>query len=168
MFKKIKIVLCLFLIILVISCQSNIFRNQIESILGINSTDIIQKSSIDEFGGFGEGYTLEIYELTESSVKIFQEKPLKKLPRKDNDNWKIKDWSNTPVNNSYKEIFTLVLNYDSSDKLTKQLRELSELLKQKEVYYSFYYKPDKLNPTRVQFFVLDTNTNKFYAIDVIV
>lgn len=168
MFKKTKIVLYAFFILVVISCQSSIFRNQINSILGIDSNDIFQKSSIDEFGGFGEGYTLEIYELTESSVKLFQENPLKKLPQKDNDNWKIKDWSNTPIDNSYKEVFTLVLNYDSSDKLTKQLRDLSELLKKKEVYYSFYYKPDKLNPIRVQFFVLDINTNKFYAIDVII
>lgn len=156
-----KLVLLLPLLF-ILSCQSGVFKNDLSEILGVSNVEIKNSRGADEFGGFSEGYTIEIYELSEETTKAFIAQSNKILPSKEG--WKKFDWSKTPVDTSYTEIFG-ILNYMGGKKVENLLSEIKVLLKKTEVYYSFYYKPDKDNPQDLQLFVLDTKSKKLHIVE---
>lgn len=154
-------------LVLLFSCQSGVFKDKLPEILGISNVEIKDNHGTDEFGGFGEGYTLEIYELSESTVNSFIDRTSKILPdKKEKATWKKYDWQKTPVDSSYNEILIMSLNYSGGNKkLETELSEIKKVLEKPEVYYSFYYSPNKDNPQDAQFFVLDVQTGKLYVIE---
>lgn len=145
-----------------------VFKDDLSQILGVSDIEVKNSQGTDEFGGFGEGYTLEEYELSEKTVQAFINNASKTLPDKKEEgkNWQKKDWSKVPVDSSYSEILTMCLNYSSgSTKLETQLNEIKKMLEKIEVYYSFYYKPDEDNPQDAQLFILDVQSRKVYVIE---
>ena len=80
--NKLAKFLSLFFCILIISCQNNFFKKDLSKILGNEDVEIEKSHSTDEFGGFGEGYTLEIYELSYKTVQTFINANSKVLPDK--------------------------------------------------------------------------------------
>ena len=152
--------------LVITSCQSTFFLDKIDEIMGVDDVEVFDRESIDVFGGFGEGYTLEVYKLSHSTIQSFLNKPSKKLPRKHSNGWNIKDWDTSPLDNDYKEIYTLVFDYFGNKKLTNRLKKLKNLMSGEGVYYSFYYYPDRITPIKVRFFIIDIKKDTFYAIDV--
>ena len=151
------------------SCSTSYFKNDLSKILGIKDVEIENSQLFEEWAGVqGDGFILEIYTLSEKSVQSFEETSNKELPSKmgKNNIWHKYDWSSIPVDSSYSEIFIVCLNYfSSSDTIKIQLRKIQEIMCKEDVYYSFYYKPNKDNPQSVQLFVLDIQYRKLYAID---
>ncbi len=161
-----KIILSIYLFS-ILSCQSDLYKNDLSKILGISNIEITNNQGTDEFGGFGEGYSLEVYELSENTVNSFIKQSSKKLPDKIENSveWQKKDWSEIPADSSFNEIFIVCLNYSSGNKkLETQLNEIKTILNN-GAYYSFYFKPNKLNPQTVQLFIFDTKGKKLYIID---
>ncbi len=151
-------------IFLTFSCNTNLFDNDLKKILGNPDFSYSKENSISEFAGFGEGYTIEIYILPKNYLKRFDKRPYKLPPKK---GWKTKGWSKTPIDSSYNEIIYMVLNYKGNARISSFIKDIKEILNKKDTYYAFYYKPDKTTPTHVNFFVLDMEKQKLYAIDVV-
>ena len=61
--KIIKAFFFLFFFLLY-SCTNHVFKPEIPAWLNIEDVEILQSKTFDEFGGFGEGITLEIYFLS--------------------------------------------------------------------------------------------------------
>lgn len=162
--KKILLAMC---VSSLFGCQSNVFKDEVSELLNISNAEILSSKGIDEFGGFGEGYTIEVYELSDKTITDFKNKTTKELPVKKSDTtWLKKDWSNTPIDSSFNEIFIMGLNYSSgNNKIETELKEIKQLMVKSEVYYSFYYKPDKENPQDVQLFILDIPSKRLYTIE---
>ena len=163
--KKILLAIC---VSSLLGCQSSVFKKEVSELLNVNNAEIVNSKGTDEFGGFGEGYTIEVYELSDKTIKDFENKKTKELPvKKDDSTWQKKDWSKTPIDSSFSEIFIMGLNYSSGNKkIETELKEIKQLVEKSEVYYSFYYKPDKENPQDVQLFILDVPSRKLYTIEM--
>ena len=162
---KLLLIIPLFFLI---SCQSKVYKDDLPKILGVEDVKITNSQGIDEFAGFGEGYTLEIYELSESTINAFINDASKILPEKNGTaaGWLKHDWRSTPMDSSYIEIFNICLNYYSGNrKLEGLIVEIKKVLQKPDVYYSFYYKPDKDSPQDVLLFILDLQSRKLYIMD---
>lgn len=164
-----RLIFIVFLCLFLSSCNSLFFMDALSAILGVEKVEVENSQTLDEWAGVqGDGFILEVYELSEKTVQSFIKQSSKNLPDKKekNKNWRKYDWSKTPIDSSYNEVFITCLNYSSnSEKLKAQLNEIKKLIEKEGVYYSFYYRPDKENPQAVQLFILDVQSRKFYAID---
>ncbi len=163
-----NLILLTFVIVFFGSCQNKYFEKDLPKLMNVENIEIVNVQTLDEWGGSqGDGFILEVYELSQHTVDSFIKRTYKKLPEKENrESWFKYDWSKVPIDTSYIEIQTMTLNYSASnEKLNKILNEIKTVLNKKETYNAFYYKPNKENPNNVEMFVLDTETNKFYAID---
>jgi hypothetical protein len=150
----------------VINCQNRIFKDKLSLILDIDNVKIKKSQSIDEFGGSGEGYTFEVYKLSEKTIKAFIDNPAKGIRYNHDSTWKKKDWAKVPIDTIYNEVLLMCLNYDSGNKkLANKLVEIRKTLTQANVYYALYYKPDKYNPENAQLFVLDIEGKNLYIIE---
>jgi phage-related protein len=164
-----KLILSVFPLIFLSSCNTSFLKDDLSSILGMEKVEIENNQTLDDWAGNqGEGFILEVYELSEKTVQTFINQSSKRLPDKKEKvkNWQKYDWRIVPVDSSFNEVFIMCLNYSSDNqKLKTQLDEIKLLIKNEKVYYSFYYRPDKENPQNAQLFILDTKSRKFYAID---
>ncbi|MBA3827724.1 MAG: hypothetical protein H0X33_02200 [Taibaiella sp.] len=164
-----KLICSVFLFLFLSSCNTSFFKDDLSQILGVDKVEIENSQKLNEWAGRqGDGFVLEIYYLSEKTVRAFKDKPLKNLPdkREEGKEWKKYNWSASPVDSSYNEVFIMCLNYSSnSEKLKVQLNEIKKLMGKKGVYYSFYYRPNKYNPQNVQLFILDIQSRKLYTID---
>ncbi|MET0637360.1 MAG: hypothetical protein ABWZ25_15120 [Chitinophagaceae bacterium] len=163
--KKIPLIIC---ISSLVGCQSNVSKNEIPGLLNVSNAEIVNSKGTDDFGGFGEGYTIEFYELSDKTISDFKNKTTKELPlKKDDTAWQKKDWSKTPIDSSYNEIFIMVLNYDGGSKeIEIELKKIKLLVEKPDVYYSFYFKPDKDSPQDIELFILDLSGRKLYTIEI--
>src|SRR5690348_2484153 len=98
--------LCLELLLFLISCGNRVFKNELPQVLKVDKVEIEDGQNIDIYGGFGEGYTLEVYELSENTVQAFINNVSKALPNKKEDSiiWKKYDWTKSPFDSAYVEI----------------------------------------------------------------
>ncbi|RZJ91412.1 MAG: hypothetical protein EOO20_05145 [Chryseobacterium sp.] len=164
-----RLIFIVFLCLFLSSCNVFFFKDALSPILGVEKVEVENSQTLDEWAGVqGDGFILEVYELSEKTVQSFIKQSSKNLPDKKekNKNWRKYDWSKTPIDSSYNEVFIMSLNYSSnSEKLKVQLNEMRKLIEKEGVYYSFFYRPDKENPQAVQLFILDVQSRKFYAID---
>jgi hypothetical protein len=151
------------------SCNTSFIKNDLSHVLGIKKVEIVNSQKIDEWAGIhGDGVILEIYELSEKTVKTFEKESVKNLPdNKNGKGWQKYNWNTLPIDTSYHEVFIMCLNYYSnSGELQILLNEINKLIEEnKNIYYSFYYRPNKENPQNVQLFILDIENRKLYAID---
>lgn len=151
------------------SCNTAIFKDDLSEILGIEKVEIENIEVISECCGLqGDGYFLEIYELSEKTIDAFKNRAQKTLPnrKEQNENWQKNNWSKMPIDSAYNEIFDVCFNFLANDKKLKhQIDDLNELINHGNVYYSFYYKPNKESPQKVIFFLLDIQGHKLYVID---
>jgi len=157
-----------FLFLCFISCDKNIYKNEIIEIFDVRNDEVKFISSYSQFGGFNEGFLLEEYEISKESVAIFLKDNEKTLPNKNKSNqkWEKIDWSSIPPNQSIDELFIMSLNYsDGNDKLESKLKELKKLLENSNVYYAFYYRLDIEYLRDVIMFILDVETNRIYVIE---
>lgn len=158
-----------FFFLLLSSCNTSFFKDDLSPILGLEKVEIENSQTLDEWAGTqGDGFILEVYELSEKTVQTFINQSSKNLPDKKEEgkNWQKYNWGKVPVDSSYNEIFIMSLNYSSDNpKLKAQLNEIKKLIEKDGVYCSFYYRPDRENPQTAQLFILDVESRKFYAID---
>lgn len=164
-----RLVFIYFLFFLLSSCNNYFYKNDLPLILGIENVEIKNSQRIDEWAGMhGDGFILEIYELSETTIQAFINRSSKNIPNKKENGkiWKKYNWSKIPIDSSFREIFIMCLNYSSDNqKLKAQLNEIKKLIEKEGVYCSFYYRPDSENPQNVQLFILDVKGKKIYAID---
>ena len=164
-----RLIFCTFLFLFVSSCNTSFFKDDLSQILGVEKVEIENSQMLDEWAGTqGDGFILEVYELSEKTVQTFIDQSSKNLPDKKDEgkDWQKYNWSKAPVDSSYNEVFIICLNYSgNSEKLKVQLNEIKKVMENERVYYSFYYRPDKENPQNVQLFILDVQSRKLYTID---
>ena len=163
-----EIIIYLFLGLL-LSCQSNYFEKDLSNILNLETVEIEKVEVFDEWAGqHGEGYILEIYVLSQSTVQSFLSRTEKEIGEKKHGDkvWQKYGWKPSPIDTSFSEVQIICLNYmTNNDKLKNKISELGNVMKEKGVFYSFYYSPDKENPRSVQLFILDTKSRRLFAID---
>lgn len=160
-----------FLLALLTSCKGLVFKNDLPKILGVNDVSITESQGIDEFGGFGEGYTFEIYTLSVGTLKAFIALHNKELPDKKEEGkeWQKYGWSKTPVDSVYfANVLSVVFDYKGIAKIEERLDEIRKILKKTYVYYSFYYNANKEVKDYiedVQFFILDIEMANMYIVE---
>ena len=148
-----------------VGCSST-NKDDVSYILDVKSTDIELSKETSDFGGFGEGYSLEVYVLSRKAIQSFVNKSNRILPKKkDPKKWHKYDWNTYPVDSSYNEVFTMGLNYSNGDlKLERYLLGIKKTLSTPNIYCAFYYKPDERNPQDIELYILDIKTGKLYLI----
>jgi hypothetical protein len=158
-----------FLFLFLSSCSNSFFKDDLSFLLDVEKVEIENSKTLDEWAGMqGDGFILEVYDLSEKTIQAFENKSSKELPDKKekDENWQKYNWTTPPVDISFNEVFIMCLNYSSDNQeLKNQLNEIKKLIEKEGVYYSFYYKPDKENPQYVQLFILDSKSRKLYMID---
>lgn len=165
-----RLIFSTFLFLFLSSCSTSFFKDDLSLKLDIEKVEIENSKTLDEWAGMqGDGFILEVYDLSEKTIQDFENKSSKELPDKKekDENWQKYNWSKTPVDSSFNKVFIMCLNYSSDNQeLKTQLNEIGKLIEREDgAYYSFYYKPDKENPQNVQLFILDSKNRKLYAID---
>jgi hypothetical protein len=150
------------------SCSYS-FEKDLRKILGLSHIKINNKQEFSEWKGFqGDGFILEIYDLSEETVNNFDNLSLKRLPNKKEENkkWRKHDWYLFPIDSSYNEIFIMCLNYHSnSEEINCKLKQIKQLMRTNKFYCSFYYNSIQQNINSVQLFLLDVSEYKLYVID---
>jgi hypothetical protein len=163
-----KLIIGAFVVLFLNSCSTSFFEDNLSQILGVQA-EIENVQTFNESAGIhGDGFILEKYKLSEKTIKTFIEKPFQDLPDKTEGgkHYQKYNWSKDAIDSSYNEIFIMCLNYASdNEKIKVQLNEINNVLKKKEIYYSFYFIPNKENPQNVQLFILDVQCQRLYAID---
>lgn len=155
-----------FIVSCLTACQSNFFEKKISKILDIDDVEVINVTKYEEWAGSqGDGYIMEVYELSEKTIAAFLEKstqlPLKEGGKKKWGNYGWGKWQNDSL---YNEVISLGLNYNAEDEqINKQLNILKEVIKGS--YIAFYYSPNRDNPNNIELFILDADNKKLYAIE---
>jgi len=153
------------------SCDNFIFKSDLPQILGVKDVKIEKSTSLNEWGGVqGEGFVLEVCKLSETTIEDFLHRSNKYLVDKNDNRWKKDNWSDAPFDTTkYKEVLIMALNYSTPNKeVMSQLKDIKEILSKRRVYHAFYYRPNKDVEEyieAIQFFVLDLDERRLYAID---
>lgn len=152
---------------IMIGCQTKVFKNELSQILGMDKVFIVDSNSFDEFGGFGEGYTLESYKLSKKTVQKFCKiKEKNNLYKKNDSNWNKIGWSKSPIDSIYNEISLMGLGYDNGSVwLNEELSKIKDILIKPNNYYSIFYNPNIKNPENAILFILDVEQCKLYIIE---
>ena len=129
--------------------------------------EVEKKDQLEDWAGdHGKGYYIETYQLSDNTIEAFKNNASKRLPDNDDLSWKKVEWRKVPVDSSCREALSVVVDYQATErKIGIYINEIKKVLELKEAFYSFYYKPDIENPNHVQFFILDIQGKKLYAVD---
>lgn len=156
------------MLLLLSGCRDKNINKKIDQVLGIQYGIYELDNDFSEFAGFGEGYTLEIYKLSEGTIKSFIYNSNKKLPLIIIDSEKYLEfgWFQAPFDTSFNEIRDLSLGYYSGNKkLESHLAQIEHSLTDENNFYSFYCLPNTINPRKVEFYVLDVEKRKLFVIN---
>ena len=159
-------ILVLFTLILISCNNDSVYKNKYSKLLGIDSSAKVEIVEInDEFGGFGEGFSIEVYNLDKASVDKFLSKDNKDLP--DNHNgWNKYGWDTVALDTSYDFVLAITFNRGTKNStLSNKLETIKQKLSTEGCYYAFYYYPGLENVRKVKFFILDSLNTRFYAIE---
>ncbi len=162
----ISVMVCVLSCFMLFSCQRYLYKDELSTIVGIDQVQIENIYQIDEFGGFGEGKLVEIYTLSELTIKAFVLNPNKTLSAKDN--WVKKDWETNSCDTISQILIDNSLNYLGGKTISQQLIFIKDMLSLPNIYMSFYY--NETNPelsTKIQMFVLDASNRKLYIVDTV-
>lgn len=169
-----KIVSIFFIVLLCIfldSCSNRVFEHQIAYLLGVKNTKVEIIFTSESFGGFGEGYTLEVYKISEKTGESFIKKSSKVLPDKNlkGQNWHKSNWQKNPIKKSELKKLEIIFDYRSNSQLTEKIDKIKNLIdkKDKHIFYAYYYKPDSENKDYIEdaeLFIIDLSDKKFYAL----
>lgn len=149
--------------ITLISCTTYYFKDDLNTILGVEKVEIESKTIYDEWGGIhGEGIVLEEYKLSEKTISDFTNNiaTQKELKYKD----KSVKWAQIPIDTTYQEPLSRIIDYKATDsELYIKIEQIKSLIHKPNTYYSLVY--DKENDSFVQLFVFDKSTKTLFAID---
>lgn len=161
-----KKLILIFVVFFVLGCSKYKYESEIGIILNLTSVKIEDKTLYDEFGGMGEGYSIEEYVLASSNINSFLSNSNKKLPKKDE--YLIKDWAKLTYDSLQNEVFTIALGYSSgNEKIRDKLKSIKEEMQSSsDLYYSYYCKPEIEQPQSIELFIINTTTKKLYVFDV--
>lgn len=149
------------------SCENLMFKGKLPSILGIEQVKVENAKSVDDFGGFGEGKTIEIYTLSELTVKSFVLTSNKIL--RDKDNYLKKDWTKNVHDAEMECLISYSLNYRGGNTIEVQLKNIKEILSQPNIYVAFYHNErDTCLSNMIQMFVLDITNKMLYIVDTVI
>ena len=103
------------------SCQNFVFEKDLNKLLGVTNVVVEQREIVEEVGGIhGEGYTIEVYKLSEKTIEHFNKKTDKILPTHEDSNaWKKIGWLPTPIETSYSEVTSIITDYVASEEKLK-------------------------------------------------
>jgi len=146
-------------------CQSN--RGELE-LFGFEEDSYELEYSKSVFAGFGEGYSFEIYILSDSLVQSIIASPQNNLPAKSNsqDLFISYGWNTWPIGSQYDEVLDISLNYYTRNEgLKKAINSAKAMIANDSPLVAFYAYPNLPNPKIVQLFVLDTISRRMYFVD---
>jgi len=138
--------------------------------LDMSKVEIVNSQELMTWSGFqGEGLILDIYFLSEKTTDNFLLKTNKQLsPKKERSDWQQFGWEQTPMDSSIMNYLTeYCLTYCMDEpEINAYIDEIKKTLNRCNIYFSFYYRPNKENPCNIQFFVFDTENKILYAMDM--
>ena len=154
---------------LLTGCQNNslIFKDKLPEILGMQEV-IVENSSIiaDGYGINGEGYSIETYSISKSSLLLFKEFQLTNNPIDNGGNWISYGWKRCPIDSASHKIYSLIVNYEPSNNEVKSAISLIiSAASSNENFYAYFYKQYLENPYHVYFFIVDMKNDILYAVE---
>lgn len=156
-----RFLIYIFVILILQACSNPIFEQKLDKVLGVRFPQAKLVYLEDEFAGFGEGYALEVYQLSESTLKNFETLKTKNLLlHVDEEGWEVSGWYCAPIISDFHEVAS-VLSYSGGVELVKHFNQMEQLLKSDNAYYAFCTK----SHLQTLFFVLDTKTGLLYIAD---
>lgn len=159
------------LLFLMFSCSDYIYNNQeLKSILGVEV--VIEKRIFSkmEWSGFqGEGYTINVYQLSDPIIQNFLDSNRYKVHPVliDDLETKTEKWRKTPMTKKFEEVKFMVTRYFTKDEKVLEFQKVIEdKLNSEGTYFAFYYKGNSLDEAnQVYFFLIDPISNRFYVVE---
>lgn len=157
------------LFFLLSGCQKNslIFKDKLPEILGVKEV-IVENSSIiaDGYSINGEGYTIETYAISKSSLYFFKEFQLTNNPIDNEGKWLAYGWKRCPVDSASHEVYSLIVNYKpSNDEVKSTISLIINAESSNENFYAYFYKQNFENPYHVYFFLIDMKNGNLYVVE---
>ncbi|MDD4529401.1 MAG: hypothetical protein PHX48_05925 [Bacteroidales bacterium] len=160
---RLKWLLLSFISIAFIGCTTYYFKDDLNSILGVENVEIESKTIYDEFGGLhGEKIVLEEYKLSDKTISEFTNNiaSQKEFKYKDKE---IK-WQQVPIVTNYQTALSRIIDYKTTDsELYIKIEQIKALIQMPNTYYSLVF--DEEDDDYVQLFVMDFKTKTLFTID---
>lgn len=162
--KKIKLGWLLLLIISInlIGCTTYYFKEDLNSVMGLENIEIEKKIIYDEWGGlYGDKLLLEEYKLSDKTIADF----IKNIETQKEFKYKDKTitWQKAPIVTSHKKALSRIIEHKPTDtELNVKIEQIKALIQTPNTYYSLAYEE---KDDYVQLFVVDLKTKSLFAID---
>jgi len=118
---------------------------------------------ISGLGNGGEGYSIELYKLSDSIPIDFDRKRLPSLPLRGDYTRMIKNWERAPFDSlKYPHIYDIFSISTGNGSLDSLIVHLHTLLNGRQVYYAFYSGPDFKKPTDLEMYIWDPQERILY------
>ena len=160
---RLKWLLLSFITITFIGCTTYYFKDDLNSILGVENVEIESKTIYDELGGMqGENIVLEEYKLSDKTISEFTNNIASQKEFKYKD--KPIKWQKAPIVTTYQKALSIIIDYKATDsELYIKIEQIKALIQMPNTYYSLVF--DEGNDAYVQLFVFDLKTKTLFTID---
>jgi len=162
----------LFLVVVFfVGCDRDLYtESELKSVLGVEVNIDERVFYINEWAGTrGDGYTLSVYGLSESTIYRFVNGRGKaSYPQLSQfEGWRFFTWEVAPIKNDYQEVYDMLTSYSSDNEQRNEIvNELKNMLASKQCYYAFYSKRDLDYPSSVCFFLINPSKGYLYIVEV--
>jgi hypothetical protein len=156
-------ILILFLPLTLNACSDCSIK--LDSIVSVQSISFKEEYCFDEPSTAGEGFKMIVLSLAEETTKSFVESSDKSIFPLEKTNYTVNHWQRTPITPKWQEANELVTNYFLHNETAKAYQnQIEQVLNGQNSFYAFYYRSVVGNIVDIQFFLIDTSTNKMYII----
>ena len=119
----------------------------------------------------GDGYSLSVYDLPDSIRRRFKsvdERLLTEYPKhpRARDHWQFEHWREAPFDGKFQEYLDFALTkFSSSPELSTHFESIRKGLDRKGTYYAFFYYMIGNSVGDIDFFIVDLDESRLYAIN---
>ncbi len=144
-----------------ISCNNSAYENKLDIILGVNEPGYTKRTIAEDVLGFGEGFVIEKFHLTENTSRKF-ENHLAEISQKAG--WESQGWIPAHlISRDDNKAIEMVLEYSTRDrKLNKLIQEIRKSIEREKSFFACYCKPDCENPIKSVVFVYDHSNHNLW------
>lgn len=142
-------------LLLFYSCTNQVFKSEIPAWLNIEDVEISNSKTFDEYGGFGEGITIEIYTLSLKTIQVFEKNKNIILPEKIG--WSKFNWMKTNSNSMLQKIDFIFNYHGENNYINNNIQQIKTLSLDRNSYVALYYNGNDIKKAH-KFLVLLLNT----------
>lgn len=145
-------------------CMSSAYEHQLETIIGISEPEYAITAIAEDVSGFGEGFVIEKFHLTENTSSKFENHITAISPKA---GWKSQGWISTKlISKADSKAIEMVIKYSTRNReLNELVEEIKQSIERERSYFACYCKPDCENPIKSVVFVYDFSTCNLWVVE---